>query len=194
MATEFLCTRNLAGETHSTLDSWGDDTSYPDGANWVDYTSAATKVFSHGGKTGTLIAPGDNVTGKTSGATGVCVFCTDPTSHTSISVGQILIYQIGATPFSSGEQVYETLDTNYVVISDAGDSAIAVLELHSDDGEMDDYLFQDTGVTADSTNYRKIRANSSDRRTSEDALRYGFSPSVNNISQLNTAVFEIDET
>lgn len=144
MATEFIVTVNLTGEDYS---SWTN----AEAGLQTDLTAAATKVFAHGGITGSL-SDNDSLTGKTSGATGTLV-------HTTAT--QILIESISGT-FQSGEQIYETIDTNYVDTSDAGDSAIGVIESHSDDGDLDDNPTI-AGATTDSSNYRKFTVHADDR-------------------------------
>ena len=110
MATKCIFSiKNSAGD-YPSLTTW-------EAANQCNLTLASTKVFAHSGITG-AIPDGFAVTGKTSGATG---------TMTHASSGQCLIISIVGT-FQSGEQIYETIDTNYVDITDAGDSAIAVAE------------------------------------------------------------------
>lgn len=140
MATEFVCTIESSGGDYTTLTAW-------EAANQCDLTAATTKVFGHGGITGT-IPDGSAVEGQDSGATGTA---------THVTATQILIHTITGV-FQSGEQIYETQDTNYVVASDAGDSAIATAECHNDwPSGLSDKLFI-VGWTTDATNYVRVHA------------------------------------
>src|SRR4030042_1033944 len=114
MATEFINKLRASGDDYSLIQTWCD-------AVKADLTSAATKVFSHGGIVGSM-PDGAAVTGANSGATGTLCHATS---------GQVLIKTISGT-FQSGEQVYKDAGTNYVTISSAGDSAICVLECFND--------------------------------------------------------------
>jgi hypothetical protein len=161
MATEFITVvdpDNDTGTDYTNLTTF-------ESSVQANLTISTTKVFSHGGEVGTL---GTSLTGKTSGATG--------TLHVLTS-GQILIISIGGTPFQSGEQVYSTIDTNYVVISDAGDSPIAVAECRASSGGADSFSAQLswTGWTADATNYVIVRNHSSEPINGKwDTSRYRF--------------------
>lgn len=136
MATEFVCSCNKTGEDYSTVSAW-------EAATQLDLTSAATKVFSHGGITGT-IGDGDAVTGATSGATANVAHVTST---------QILLYNISGT-FSSGEDIEKDGATsNKVSISNSGDSAICVLECFKEKGDLTD-KFSISGATTNATNYR----------------------------------------
>ena len=138
MATEFINTLKTAGGDYSSLPTWEADI---DGYN---YTAATTKVFSHGGITGTVSA-GDTVTGQTSGATAtVCA---------AVTGTQILLGSISGT-FSSGE-VVQVSAGNSVTISDVGDSAIVVLEGYT--GTFTG-LVVISGATTSSTNKIIIRS------------------------------------
>ncbi len=144
-ATEFISTIRSSGGDYTTLSGW-------ESANQTDLTASTTKVFSHGGITG-AIADTDTVTGKNSGATASVV-------HTTTD--QILLETISGT-FQSGEQIYVTLDTIYVTISDAGDSAIAVAECYNDwPSGLDDSVNID-GWTTGVNNYVKIYTPESER-------------------------------
>jgi len=140
MATEYKCSINKSGSTYSTFAAWEDATD-------VDLTSASTKVFGHNGKIGTVV-DGNSVVGQTSGATGIIA---------SISNSQILIVSISGI-FQTGEQMYVTVDVNYVILNTAGDSAIAVLECYTDNGAFtmpsSGVIF--SGATTSTTNYRKV--------------------------------------
>lgn len=146
MATEFNCTINKTGEDYGSLTSW-------EAAIQCDLTSAATKVFSHGAITGT-ISDGASLTGLTSGATGTCQHC---------SSSQILISSISGT-FQNGEVVYQTLGVNFITLSDAGDSAIAIAQCYDDDGDLSDKVLID-GSTTNSTNYMKVTVPLSERHS-----------------------------
>lgn len=150
MATEFICTHNLTGETHADMATWEANTQ-------VDLTAAATKVANHSGKSGTLLANGDAVQVVAKGITATVAFCTDPTSHTSISQGQIMLHTIAGGTLASGDKVEKVgTPTDFVTLNSAPDSAIAVLELHSDDGDITENNVTLAGATGDATNYRMV--------------------------------------
>jgi len=146
MATKFTATVNTAGggTSYNSL-------SAAEAGLQCDLTAATTKVFSHGGITGTI---NDNasVTGKTSGATATVVHCTS---------SQILLENISGT-FQSGEQVYVTQDTDYVVISDAGDSAYVSIECQ---GGVDSTYVVVDGWTTDSSHYVEITVVAGERHS-----------------------------
>ncbi len=135
-ATEFISVINSSGGDFSLLSTW-------EGVmdNAGNITASDCKVFSHNGATGS-IQDGASVTGQTSGATGTVIHAT---------ATQVLIDAISGT-FQSGEQVFQTENVNYIVISDAGDSPILVARLEQ---SISDYL-DISGITTDSTNYVKI--------------------------------------
>ena len=114
MATEFVNTLKSSLGDYTLMSTWESSTQ-------CVLTAATTKVFSHGGITGS-IANNASVTGATSGATGSVVGVTTAT--------QILLDGITGT-FASGEAI-EVDGSNYVTSSDAGDSPIAVLECYDD--------------------------------------------------------------
>lgn len=122
MATDFIVTVKSSGGDYSNLG----------GASGAcaklscDLTVSTTKVFSHGGIVGSL-ADGASLTGASSGATGVLVHAT---------ATQILIKTISGT-FQNGEQIYSTININYVIASNAGDSAQIV---------VNPYAFADTAA------------------------------------------------
>ncbi|MCD4780282.1 MAG: hypothetical protein K8S27_07025, partial [Candidatus Omnitrophica bacterium] len=120
-ATEFISVINSSGGDFSLLSTW-------EGVmdNAGNITASDCKVFSHNGATGS-IQDGASVTGQTSGATGTVIHAT---------ATQVLIDAISGT-FQSGEQVFQTENVNYIVISDAGDSPILVARLEQ---SISDYL------------------------------------------------------
>jgi len=145
-ATEFVAIvdpDNGPSTSFTSLSSW-------ETAVQCDLTAATTLVFSHSGITGS-IANGASVTGATSGATATAEHTTD---------SQILLTGIASGPFQSGEQVYVTQNVHYVVISDAGDGAIAVAQCRSTGGSAETLAFETyiniTGWTTDADNYIKI--------------------------------------
>ncbi|MCK5590542.1 MAG: hypothetical protein KAI72_01180, partial [Candidatus Pacebacteria bacterium] len=107
---------DAAGTDYISLSSWESN-------NQTDLSATTTLVFSHSGITGT-ISDTDSVIGQTSTATADVVHVTST---------QILLENISGV-FEVGEQVYQTLDTNYVTISNSGDMAIAVASCRSSAG------------------------------------------------------------
>ena len=146
-ATEFITTIKQSGGNFSTLSSWESTLST---AN-LDLTLATTKVFSHAGITGSISAS-STVTGLTSGATGGAVYTTN---------SQILIKNIIGT-FQAGEQV-RVDGSNYVTISDAGDSAIATAQIDGAWTSADTTATTIDGWTTSATNYIKIYTTASAR-------------------------------
>lgn len=140
----------------SVAPSGGDYTSLQSAiaANACDLTAAATKVFSHGAITGTMSA-NTAVVGVISGATGTCVVCT---------TSQILIKSITGT-FQSGEVVYETLGTNLITISNAGDSPSLSFNISGTWVSADTTTVNITGYTTNSTNSISIATSGSAKNT-----------------------------
>ncbi|MCK5591170.1 MAG: hypothetical protein KAI72_04370, partial [Candidatus Pacebacteria bacterium] len=136
-----------AGTDYTSLSSW-------EANNQADLTSTTTLVFSHAGITGT-ISDTDSVTGVTSGATADVV-------HASGT--QILLENINGT-FQSGEQVYQTLDTNYVTISNTGELAVSVASCRSSSGTADQTAVTIDGWTTSATNYIKIYTTQENRHS-----------------------------
>lgn len=133
---EFVSTIRATGGDYTTLSGW------EAALGTVDLTSAATKVFSHGGITGT-IPDNTAVTGATSGATGTAIHATST---------QILIKSIGGTPFQSGEQIRVDV-SNYVTSSDTGSGAIAVAEAYNDWPNALNDSVTISGETTDADNF-----------------------------------------
>lgn len=162
MATIYRATFNLTGETYATPAVWEDATD-------IDLTAATTLVFGHNGIIGTVL-DGDLVTGQDSGATATIA---------SISSTQILLVAISGT-FQNNEQIYFTENVNYVVSNTAGDSAIAELECHSDDGDYNGGSGTTlAGATTSSSNYRIITVHSSDRHSGTSASGFRIVVGVN---------------
>jgi hypothetical protein len=137
---EFISTIRASGGDYSTLSAW--EAAF----GTIDLTSAATKVFSHGGIVGTL-PDNSAVSGETSLATATLVHVTD---------SQILLKSISGI-FQAGEKVWLDSDhNNYVIISDAGYGAIVTAHPYNDwPSGLDDALWIN-GFTAGVNNYVKI--------------------------------------
>ncbi len=139
MATEFICSIRSSGGDYSTLTLW-------EAAIQADLTSANTLVFSHSGIVGT-VGDGATVTGSSSGATGTVYHATS---------SQIMVNVTSGT-FVSGEQMQ--VDTsNYVTLTDSGDSVIAVAECYNDWPSGLNDTVSVAGWTTNSTNRIIIRA------------------------------------
>lgn len=104
MATEFIVPTGPGQSGYTSLDT-------ALGIMDVDYAAAGTRVFPHGGITGT-VGDAASVTGQSSSATGTVTHCTST---------QILLTGISGT-FTNGEEVRVTAG-NSVTISSAGDAA-----------------------------------------------------------------------
>ncbi|MCK5591548.1 MAG: hypothetical protein KAI72_06300, partial [Candidatus Pacebacteria bacterium] len=136
-----------AGTDYTSLSSWESN-------NQADLSVATTLVFSHAGITGAIVDT-DSVTGATSGATADVI-------HASST--QILLENISGV-FVSGEQVYQTQDTNYVTISNTGDLAISVASCRSSAGTADTTAVIIDGWTTLETNYIKIYTETENRHS-----------------------------
>jgi len=104
----FTCAIQESGGDYNSLGSW-------ENAIDCDLTkSTGTRVFKHAGITGTL---SDNATvwGATSKSTGTLCHAT---------TSQILLKGIDGE-FTSGEKIYSTETTNFIVVSDSGNPAVA---------------------------------------------------------------------
>jgi len=142
---EFISTIKSSGGDYTTLSAWED-------AVETDLTAVTTKVFSHGGITGT-IADGATVTGATSTATAIVLHAT---------ATQILVQSIATSTFQSGEQM-QVDGSNYVTLGDAGFGAIATAECYNDwAGGLSDQVIIDDWTT-DADNYVKIYTPKSER-------------------------------
>jgi len=143
-ATEFVSIvdpDNGAGTSWTSLSAWEQNTQ-------TDLSTSTTKVYSISSASGTF-AVGSALVGYTSGATA---------SSTYRTATQVLIYNISGI-FQSGETVYiqgQASTTNYVVLSNTGDSAIAVASARSSAGTADVTAITIDGWTTASTNYIKI--------------------------------------
>ena len=119
-STDFICTVNKADEDYNLVSTW--EAAMDDAGS---LTAADIKVFSHSGVVGAMV-DGGAVNGASSGATATIAHAT---------ATQILLYDISGT-FESGEQIYQTLDVNYIVAADGGDSPNLCLYIYDDQGEL----------------------------------------------------------
>jgi hypothetical protein len=134
---EFVSTVMQSGGNFSTLSSWED-------AIDSDLVADTTRVFSHGGITGTIVG-GNTVTGLTSGATATVVYAT---------ATQILLHTVSGI-FQSGETLQVTVG-NSVVISDNGNPASAVAKIDGAWTVADTTAVMVDGWTSGPDNYIKI--------------------------------------
>jgi len=190
-AVEFVSAIRASGQTGPAPD-YNKLSDWESGCDGVDYTVNATRVFSHGGITGT-ISDGDSLTGATSSATGTCV-------HASAT--QILIKSISGT-FQSGEQVYQTLDTNYVTTSYAGDTVVLVAECYNDwPSGLDDrvsFFGDSNGFISDAQHNTIVRTPTSERHDGTEHSGFYLKPTndsfiffVTNASHYKIIGIEID--
>ncbi|MCK5591668.1 MAG: hypothetical protein KAI72_06910, partial [Candidatus Pacebacteria bacterium] len=159
------------GTDYISLSSWESN-------NQVDLTVATTLVFSHAGITG-IIADTDSVTGATSGATADVVHAT---------ATQILLENVSGGPFVSEEQVYQTLDTNYVTVSNTGDLAISAASCRSSAGTADTTAVIIDGWTTFDTNYIKIYTEAENRHSgiwSDSVYRLSLTAGANDTQMLD---------
>ena len=131
----FVCTcqQGGSGTDYGTVTAWN-------AAVAADITAATTKVFAHGGITGT-VGDGASVEGQSSGATATVAHAT---------ATQIMLTGISGT-FQSGEEVRVSAG-NAVTISDAGgDVNECVLAFYDDGGKFTEAGATLSGWTTDST-------------------------------------------
>jgi len=161
MATKYITTVDDSGGNYTSLQN-------AETACQCNLTVATTKVFAHGGITGTL-SDGDSVTGENSSATGTIVSITD---------SQVLIQSISGT--FQAEKIYETgTPANYVTSSDAGDSAIVEIQCNS---MLDTTAVSVNGWTLDATNKLILTSSSEGRNLSKvwDDTKYRLETTGNN--------------
>ena len=97
-------------------------------------TCTYVKKFTHSGIYGT-VSSGDSVTGETSAATGTITYID------TVSDGELVYMESITGTFEEGEQVYETLDTNYFELADYGVwIAITTLSTTDTNEDIGDYL------------------------------------------------------
>lgn len=167
---EFVATVAQSGGDYSTLSSW-------EAGNQTDLTANATRVFSHGGKTGT-IADNASVTGLTSSATATVVHATTT---------QILLENISGT-FQSGEVVQVSAGNN-VTLSNNGNPPSAVAKIDNAWSSADSTATVIDGWVTKLDNYIKIYTASAARhRGLWEANKYRIS-----ISAADTAAIDISE-
>jgi len=129
-----------SGKNYSSLSTWEQDTD-------IIITSANNVVVvSHGVLTGS-IGNGDTVTGDTSGAIGTVVGV--------VTDSQICI-DVTSGDFQNNEQIYKTINVDYVVSSSAEDT-LGIMYLDCYDGPHDDNVIV-KDATTDSDHYRCIRS------------------------------------
>ncbi|MFH0891344.1 MAG: right-handed parallel beta-helix repeat-containing protein [Candidatus Falkowbacteria bacterium] len=149
-ATEFISwidPDSGAGTSYTSLYDW-------EAAVQSNLTAATTKVFSFNQNTASGTIPDATaVRGQTSGATATLVH-----SASSTDAHQILLSSVSGT-FQSGEQVYVNAtgaSSTYVILTNAGDSAIAVAKCRSTAGSADTTSVEINGWTTATTTYIKI--------------------------------------
>jgi hypothetical protein len=161
MVTEFVCTVGATGCDYTTPAAW-------ETACDSNLTSAQTRVYSHGGITGT-VADGATVNGSVHSYTAVVRHAT---------ANRIMVYHDTASEtYETGEQIRVDV-SNYVTVtstvgSGAGDEVIPVMEL---DGEVS--ISSGTALlidewTTDATHPIRIRSKNAAKRSSSSALRFG---------------------
>jgi len=145
-ATEFVSIidpDNGVGTDYTSLSAW-------EAAIQADLSTSTTKVFSVSSSTGAM-ADLVSVRGENSNASGTL-------KHRASSSGQILLVDIVGT-FLNGEKVYidgGSTSTNFVILSNAGDSAIAVASCRSTNGTADVTAVTIDGWTTSAANFIKV--------------------------------------
>ena len=170
---EFTPTVMQSGGDYSTLSSW-------EAGVQTDLVATTTRVFAHGGITGT-IADNASVTGLTSNATATVVHA---------SANQILLENISGT-FASGETVQVTAG-NSVVISDNGNPASAVAKIDGAWTAADTTAVDIDGWNSGADNYIKVYTTPTARHLGKyDTTKYRLEMTINNaltVEEANVAV------
>ena len=169
---EFVSTVMQSGGNFSTLSSWED-------AIDSDLVADTTRVFAHGGITGTIVG-GNTVTGLTSGATATVVYATST---------QILLHSVSGT-FQSGETLTSSA-AGTLVISDNGNPASAVAKIDGAWTAADTTEVVIDGWTSGVDNYIKIyTVNAARHKGIWDNAAYHIESALNTISVLedNTTI------
>jgi len=173
---EFTPTVMQTGGDYSTLSSW-------EAGVQTDLVASTTRVFSHGGKTGT-IADNASVTGLTSNATATVVHAT---------TNQILLETISGT-FASGETIQVTAG-NSVTISDNGNPASAVAKIDGAWTAADTTAVTIDGWNTGADNYVKVYTTPTARHKGKwDDGKYRLEVTNDFVSALyvNVRFFKID--
>jgi hypothetical protein len=144
-SVEYVTSVMESGGNFSTLSAW-------EAANQVDLATTTTAVFSLSSASGTIPA-NSSIIGLTSGAMA-------STTVGSVSTStQILLYNIASSTFISGETVYiqgGSSASNYAIISNAGNPAIATAKIDGAWAGADETPFTFTGWSTGQTNYINI--------------------------------------
>jgi len=90
----------------------------------INKTCSIDYYFNHSGVTGS-IDKDDTVTGATSGAIGTVMLV----GEIPLRSENFIVIDVTSGTFQSGEQVYETINVNYVTLSNAGYNSIATTRL-----------------------------------------------------------------
>ena len=144
-SVEYVTSVMQSGGRFSTLSAW-------EAANQVDLAATTTAVFSLTSATGTIPA-NSSVVGLTSGAVA-------STTVGSVSTStQILLYNIASSTFLTGETVYiqgGSTTTNKVVLSNAGNPAIATAKIDGAWTAADTTAVTIDGWTTGPNNYVRV--------------------------------------
>src|SRR3990167_608231 len=145
MATKFTVTLQASGGDYSVLQTL---------ETALDSNLTTAVVLSHGGITG-AITDASAVTGATSGATGTALH---------VTATQIMITPTSGT-FQTGEQIYKTIDVNYVTSSSAPDSVQLTVKIDDTWSSNDTTALTIDGWTTGSANYIEIYPTSTARHS-----------------------------
>ena len=151
---EFVTTVMQTGGNFASLSTWEDSVD-------SDLVANTTRVFSHGGITGSIIG-GNTVTGQTSGATATVVYATST---------QILLGSVNGI-FQSGEVVRVSVG-NQVTLSDNGNPASVVAMIDGAWSGVDSTNFTIDGWITGADNYIRVYTTSSARHSGKwDTAKY----------------------
>ena len=171
MSIQFVCTIGRTDRDYTHLSIWSDNLA-------CDLTSSSTKVFSCTKHTGNTYELRDGcIVHLYSGNT--LLNCTATLHHATST--QVLLSNIqGTSTPTTGNIFRESLNHDYVTLTNTGDSVIAVAECYNDEVIWDSIVF-DSWVTS-STNYIKIYTPITERHTGKANTGFGiFDPGANEI-------------
>ena len=171
MPTQFVCTIGRTNRDFTHLSLWENSTK-------CNLTLSSTRVFNCTKHTGNTYELRNNSTvylynGNTK------LDCTATLHHATSS--QVLLSSISGTSAPSiGNTFRESLNHDYITLTNTGDSAIVVAACYNDEVIWDSIVFD--GWVTSSTNYIKIYTPITERHTGKANTGFGiFDPSANEI-------------
>jgi hypothetical protein len=182
MPTQFVCTIGRTSRDFTHLSLWEDSTK-------CNLTSSSTKVFSCNKHTGNTYELRDGCTVHLySGNT--LLDCTATLHHATST--QVLLSSIKGTSIpTTNNRFRESLNHDYVTLTNTGDSAIIVASCYNDAEIWDNITFDDWITSA--SNYIKIYTPITERHTGKADTGFGiYDPGTNGIIILNNVDIVIE--